>query len=83
MSTVPTTERDVTAAETFLRSDTCHEEVFSRDGDGGPCGAHAVAIRIDPNWDSPYPVCARHARAPLVTISGIVRGIMATGVTTL
>ena len=80
---VPTTERDVTAAETFLRSDTCHEEVFSRDGDGAPCNKSAVAIRIDPNWDSPYPVCARHARAPLVTISGIVRGIMATGVTTL
>lgn len=55
-------------------SDSCHEEV-TRKGILQPCGKPAVAVRDDP--EGPYPVCARHARAPMVpiaTVSEALRG---------
>ena len=41
-----------------------------------PCGATAVAVRIDPDQGTPYQVCARHARhemVPLVTVIDVAK----------
>lgn len=57
---------------TLGRPEECHEEVVRR-GDLEPCDKPAVAVRIDPQEGEPYPVCARHARAPMVTLEDIVR----------
>jgi hypothetical protein len=54
------------------RPEECHEEV-SRRGIAEPCEKVAVALRIDPNEGTPYPVCARHARANMVPLESIVR----------
>jgi hypothetical protein len=50
----------------------CHEEV-GRGVEVEPCEKPAVALRIDPQESEPYPVCARHARAPMVPLVDIVR----------
>lgn len=54
------------------RPEQCHEDVTRR-GDSEPCDKPAVALRIDPEEGEPYPVCARHARADMVTLEQIVR----------
>lgn len=71
-----------TEAAAFLHAVECHEEVTRHDT-LNPCNKPAVALRIDPNWGDPYPVCARHSRAPMVTIPEIVQGIVATVATNL
>ena len=50
----------------------CTEEVTRR-GISEPCEKTAVAIREDANYGSYYPVCARHARAPMVPLAAIIR----------
>lgn len=50
----------------------CHEEV-TRKGEIEPCDRTAVGLRIDPQESEPYPVCAGHARADMVTLEAIVR----------
>jgi hypothetical protein len=51
----------------------CDEAVVRR-GEEQPCEKPAVAMR----WDtrdyppSPYPVCARHSRAPMVTLADLL-----------
>lgn len=52
----------------------CHEEV-SRKGHAQPCDTPAVAVRLDPEDYRPYPVCAYHTRAPMVTLAEIVAAI--------
>lgn len=54
------------------RPEQCHEEVTRR-GEVEPCEKTAVALRVDPQEGEPYPVCARHARAPMVPLVDIVR----------
>ncbi|RCL84433.1 MAG: hypothetical protein DBW62_08660 [Microbacterium sp.] len=54
------------------RPEQCHEEVTRR-GELEPCEKVAVALRLDPQESEPYPVCARHARANMVSLEDIVR----------
>lgn len=54
------------------RPQDCHEEV-ARGVEVEPCDKTAVALRIDPQESEPYPVCARHTRAPMVPLVDIVR----------
>ena len=49
----------------------CYEDV-TRGGESQPCGKIAVAIRIDPRDDGPYPVCAYHTRGDMVSLSDIL-----------
>lgn len=53
----------------------CSEEV-SRSGNAEPCDKPAVALREDPNYGGYYPVCARHARASMVSLEVIVRFLL-------
>lgn len=53
----------------------CHEEV-SRRGHLQPCDLQSVGVRVDPNENSPYPVCKRHVRAPMVPLPAIAEAIM-------
>lgn len=48
----------------------CHEEV-TRKGELEPCEKPAVAMRIDPNEGTPYPVCVKHTRADMVSLQGL------------
>lgn len=48
----------------------CHEEV-SRQGELQPCDKTAVAVRLDPEDDSPYPVCAYHSRGNMVPLADL------------
>lgn len=53
------------------RQSECHEEV-SRRGELQPCDLPSVAVRIDSQFNLPYPVCKRHVRGhmvPLVTVA--------------
>ena len=50
----------------------CTEEV-SRRGLVEPCDRVAVALRVDRNEGTLYPVCARHTRAEMVPLGAIVR----------
>jgi hypothetical protein len=59
------------AGETMFAPE-CHEEVTRR-GMLEPCEKVAVAVRIDPNEGSRYPVCARHVRGPMVPLAEIQR----------
>lgn len=54
------------------RPEHCHENV-TRGGEEQPCDKTPVALRLDPEEGSPYPVCAHHARADMVTLEEIVR----------
>lgn len=49
----------------------CHEDV-TRQGESQPCEKVAVAIRIDPEDGGPYPVCAYHTRAEMMSLSDIL-----------
>lgn len=49
----------------------CHEDV-TRGGESQPCDKTAVAVRIDPEDDGPYPVCAYHARAEMVPLTDLL-----------
>lgn len=55
----------------------CHEEVARR-GIVQPCNRPAVAVRIDSNEESPYPVCRTHVRGPMVPLPAIADAIMTT-----
>lgn len=59
----------------LLCSTECHEEVTRREW-SEPCNATPVAIRLDPNEGTPYPVCARHARADMVPLTAWVDGVV-------
>lgn len=52
----------------------CHEEV-SRKGQSQPCEKAAVAVRLDPEDRSPYPVCAFHSRSEMVSLNDLLAGI--------
>jgi hypothetical protein len=54
------------------RPETCTEGVDKR-GVFDTCDKVAVALRLDPEEQEPYPVCARHARADMVPLEAIVR----------
>lgn len=60
----------------------CSEDV-TRGGYSEPCLKPAVAIRMDPAFGDPYPVCAHHARTadlmiPIATVvAHVVEGIAA------
>ena len=49
------------------QNQTCHESV-SRKGEEQPCEKVAVARRMDPDQDYPYPVCAFHSRGEMVPL---------------
>lgn len=53
--------------------DTCDEEV-TRKGELQPCENIAVAVRIDPDGGTLYPVCGRHARRPMVRLRDLLDG---------
>lgn len=57
--------------ERIMHYAICHEDV-TRDGESQPCNEVGVAIRIDPEDDSPYPVCAKHTRQPMFSLSDIL-----------
>ena len=61
---------------TLERPNQCYEEV-ARGERVEPCDKPAVAVRFDLTdgdvWT--YPVCARHSRAPMVTLSHIVAAV--------
>lgn len=46
----------------------CHEEV-TRGGYLQPCDKQAVAVRLDPEDNSPYPVCGYHSRGKMVPLT--------------
>lgn len=50
----------------------CHEGVTRR-GEFGPCEKPAVGFRLDPEEGHPYPVCAYHSRANMVSLSAVER----------
>jgi hypothetical protein len=52
----------------------CHEDV-TRKGESRPCEKVAVAVRIDPEDGSPYPVCAFHARAEMVSLADLLADV--------
>lgn len=52
--------------------DTCNEGGTVR-GMYEPCDAPAVAVRLDPDERTPYPVCARHARGDMVPLEEVLR----------
>lgn len=55
----------------------CHEEV-SRRGELQPCDKVAVAMRFDPTFGDPYPVCAFHARgANMMSLSAVEAAVRA------
>lgn len=56
-----------------MTAEVCHEEV-SRRGERQPCAKTAVALRIDPDFGTPYPVCAFHTRAPMVALADLLAG---------
>lgn len=58
-------------AEAVDMPDTCNEGITVR-GMYEPCGAVAVAVRIDPEFNNAYPVCARHCRGDLVPLSAVM-----------
>lgn len=45
----------------------CHEDVIRR-GMSEPCNLPAVAMRFDPTFGDPYPVCRRHVRGRMVPL---------------
>lgn len=49
----------------------CHEDV-SRKGLSQPCDKTAVAVRIDERDGGYYPVCAYHARGPMVSLPDLL-----------
>jgi hypothetical protein len=52
--------------------DDCAEEV-SRTGRSQPCEKPAVAVRLDPQEGTPYPVCAYHAsRGHMVPLADLL-----------
>jgi hypothetical protein len=57
-----------------LYSDLCAEGVTRR-GEYQPCEKPSVGLRRDPQEGGPYPVCAFHARSPMVTLPEIVRAV--------
>lgn len=52
--------------------ETCQEGVTRR-GYFDSCDAMAVAVRFDNREGGLYPVCARHARRPMVPLSELLR----------
>ncbi|MGW8430918.1 hypothetical protein ACWGJ9_07310 [Curtobacterium citreum] len=52
--------------------DSCSEGV-TRQGMYEPCEATAVAVRLDPEEHTPYPVCARHARGEMVPLHDVLQ----------
>lgn len=57
--------------ERIMHYAKCHEDV-TRKGHSEPCERTAVAIRLDPEDQSPYPVCAYHSRGDMVPLSDIL-----------
>ena len=52
---------------------TCTEEVEDDEGEPQPCGACAVAVRIDVRENAaPYPVCLEHTRPPMAGLDVIL-----------
>lgn len=54
----------------------CTEGV-TRKGEFQSCDLPAVAVRIDPACGEPYPVCARHTRALMVTLPDLIAAVRA------
>lgn len=53
---------------------TCTEEVEDDEGELGPCGDRAIAVRQDMReGGAPYPVCVEHTRAPMVSLDVILQ----------
>jgi hypothetical protein len=65
----------VSADLTVVRAypDLCTEGVTRR-GVFQPCEKPAVAVRIDPNEGTPYPVCIGHARVVMVPLAELLGG---------
>lgn len=59
-------------AEAMEWTETCNEGVTVQ-GMYEPCEAVAIAMRIDPEEHTPYPVCGRHACGEMVPLIYIVR----------
>lgn len=51
---------------------TCYEGVTRR-GWFEPCDLPAVAVRIDPEGEGPYPVCKRHVRGEMVDLGDVAQ----------
>lgn len=52
----------------------CHEAV-TRQGELLPCNKTAVAVRLDPEDHSPYPVCGYHARGEMVALPQLLEAV--------
>lgn len=69
--TAPTPEQYENLAEAVDMPDTCNEGITFH-GMYEPCEAIAVAVRIDPDQSTAYPVCSKHCRGDLVPLSAVV-----------
>jgi hypothetical protein len=61
----------------IMRYGRCHEEV-SRGGILQPCDKVAVAIRLDPEDHSPYPVCKYHTRGVMMALTSLLEAVRCT-----
>lgn len=64
--------------EAFRWPFACTEGV-TRGGEFQPCERLAVALRIDPEERTPYPVCPPHARGDMVSLA-VIMAALTTGV---
>ncbi len=58
----------------IMRHGQCHEGV-TREGHYQPCDKPAVAVRLDPEDETPYPVCAFHARGQMVPLTQLAQAV--------
>jgi hypothetical protein len=68
--------------EVMTLHEACNEGISVR-GMYEPCEAVAVAVRVDPEFRTAYPVCGRHARGELVPLAEVVRAASSTEIARL
>lgn len=62
-----------------FQQNVCSEGVI-RSGMYEPCDLPAIAIRLDPEEEEPYPVCKKHTRGMMVAMSVIILALEVEGV---
>lgn len=70
-------EHEIVILDALRYPQLCSEDV-TRKGESQPCEKPAVALRVDPNEGTPYPVCSYHSRGEeMVPLERIVRAMLA------
>lgn len=62
-------------AEVVRCPDRCDESVVRR-GWNEPCDRPAVAVRLDPDTNDPYPVCPTHCRTEMVPLRELLFAVV-------